>query len=421
MTPSGIRPAKEADCGALLAVLADAFRLTPGGAAWESKRSALQANPAEWLVLEESGRIVGGLRIRRDRLRMGEGTILKGDVGEVCVSPERQGQGVGSQLLSAAVTWMQDHNFGLSRLGGSAVFYSRFGYLRFPRPYLEILVGRRVEIGARHVIEGTMPIPEDQCRRIRPYDPERDTGAVQALCRRFEAPYAHLPVLDGPEPVPPTGPLSLIYEDGDALLGFIVASIRGEDRNAFEGPVSIDRLAYDRDTPAALSALLARVYNEAFDRGLSRITARLPTDPLTLRHLAASPLHFQVCETWGGAASNMLQVISLRALLKGLIPEFRARLARIPACRVAARLRLDIGKDAATLTCENGRVDVAAPTPGETVVHIAELDFMRMLLGMLSADEWLATVPDMSPRDTACDHILRKLFPRCITLPGSCG
>lgn len=81
----------------------------------------------EWavsLVAEEDGRIVGHVLLSWARLE-GRPVLLLGPIG---VLPERQGVGIGSALVEAALAWAEEQAEPLVALEGNPAYYSRFGF-----------------------------------------------------------------------------------------------------------------------------------------------------------------------------------------------------------------------------------------------------------------------------------------------------
>ena len=138
MKEFNIRCGTAGDAEDIFEVMAKAFRVEENSSRWHSWRSLATNQATQFRVLEIDGRIISVALISPQRLRVGRNCeIIKGDVGEVSTLPEFQGKGYGSALMRDVVEWMRKNNYDMSRLGGYAGFYSRFGYVPFPRRFVE--------------------------------------------------------------------------------------------------------------------------------------------------------------------------------------------------------------------------------------------------------------------------------------------
>ena len=77
------------------------------------------------LVREEQ--IAGAVLVRREEIQVGRAVVPKADVGEVCIAPDCQGEGLGTALVRMTVEQLRAEGVPLSRLGGYRRFYERFG------------------------------------------------------------------------------------------------------------------------------------------------------------------------------------------------------------------------------------------------------------------------------------------------------
>ena len=127
-----IRTANREHTKEILKVLEETFKIKRESKEWKDWKRLVTEEPENWRVLLLNNQIIGAVHIGRDKLRIGRSTILKGDVGEVSILPKYQGEGYGTELMRDTVAWMRRKRYDISRLGGLARFYSRFGYIRFP-------------------------------------------------------------------------------------------------------------------------------------------------------------------------------------------------------------------------------------------------------------------------------------------------
>ena len=407
-----LRQAHESDLDALCHIQAGAFKFADNPDRCRHVREELATELEYWLVLEEDSQIVGATHVIPKRLRIGAASVLKGDVGGVAVPPELQGGGHGSRLLQETVAWQKANGFALSRLGGLAKFYARFGYVRFPRRYVEISVGQTVAAGSSQVREGEVPLPAEVAARVRSYDPATDGAAVRDLLNRFNAPYT-----GGPQPFadpPAAGPLTFVYDDGGPIA-YLRANELDREYTEFEARIVIGEIACEFAQPQALQALVARIANHALQAGIPRITARFPIDPRVTAALAALPLRFMQIETFGGASCNMLQVISLPALAAQLLPELAARLAATDS-RWRGTLGLTLNGEAATFGIDGASVVLTNDTP-TLRLELPHATLLSLVLGLLSWEETESTLA--APPAGADRAVLCALFPRRLVYTGA--
>ena len=415
------RTATAADTDAVLGVLMGAFGFQADTPKYRHLRRMLQNAPDQWRVMHHDDRIVGTVHIGDKRLQIGCAAILQGDVGEVAVLPSAHGQGLGSQLMADTVAWMKANRYDLSRLGGLVKFYARFGYLRFPRRYMEFLVGREVGAGASRIQLGQIPIDAGLAAKLKPFDPNVHAEDYARLADEFRQRYQGRLVSDRAAQPPGPNDVFFVFEDDGRVLGYAFAYELDREYTEFEARLVIADLAYPRDKPHVLATLVANLNNIAFRKGYPRITARFPFDPQILRALADIPIHFQVNETYGSVAANMLQIVNLGSLLEKLTPELESRLADSAAPDFRGRIEIDIEKDSAALEIADGRIKPAETANADLRLAIPEFEMMQMVLGMLSFAELLEILtprPTLTPQTAS---LLCALFPRKPVWSGNWG
>jgi len=85
------------------------------GVPWQERKARhiefdIAANPAGILIFELDGRVVGYITCRFDR------HTLIGWIPNFAVAPDCQGQGIGKQLLAAAIDYLRSHGMGYVRI-----------------------------------------------------------------------------------------------------------------------------------------------------------------------------------------------------------------------------------------------------------------------------------------------------------------
>ena len=140
-----------------------------GSEDWQSAVDTASRLLPLWRVLLKDNEIIGAIQYgsRKSWLRIGKSKIAQGGIGEIGIMPEHQGKGYGTYLMKNTLEWMKTEEYDISRLTVRTLslatnFYSRFGYLIFPKRYVEF-----------HV-ENKLPIPEAFNPKIRPFNPPND-------------------------------------------------------------------------------------------------------------------------------------------------------------------------------------------------------------------------------------------------------
>ncbi len=98
------------------------------------------------LVSEDAGEVVGHVMVTRARLDAPRRLVDVRSLSPLGVLPHRQQQGIGSELVRAAVTHLDELGVPLVFLEGDPNFYSRLGFVRaidlgFRKPSLRVTDG----------------------------------------------------------------------------------------------------------------------------------------------------------------------------------------------------------------------------------------------------------------------------------------
>jgi len=409
-----LRPASKDDAEGIFRVLASAFRLEEGTGRWQHKRSLAYGRTERFLVMERAGEIIATLVISPDWLRIGTAKVLKGDVGEVSVLRELHGQGFGTQLMQGCVRYLRENGFHLSRLGGLNRFYARFGYVPFPRRYYEFLL-TEARAGASVIPpENLFLLTPEQEQRVRLYYPHRDWQRRNELYDHFnENRSGSLVKEHGSTPPPVSEPdpdsLNFVYEEGSQIHGYLFASEHPEEHSPFEAKVRIGDVAFQLDKPGAFKTLMRYVLRAAAQRGVQRVTARLPFDPLIQRLLTEAAVPFSLRELQGAPASNMMLLVDLRGLLQAIASELTRRRAGAPPCPPFS-LRLQVGEQSAALAVESSSVEPIDDEEADSQLSCDAIAFLRWTLGLSSFDEWQEGVVHNLTREQ--ERVFSALFRR---------
>ncbi|MBC7287838.1 MAG: GNAT family N-acetyltransferase [Armatimonadetes bacterium] len=426
-----IRLADTRDAEIIADVAAQAFGFPRGGERWQQLRREAEAHPGDHLVVEQDGCIVGALHLVPQRMWVDGAEVLECDVHNVAVVPERQGRGLGTELMEAAVNEMNRRGVAFSRLGGLARFYSRFGYCPFPRGMYEFPV-EPVEGGARVLTpEEGFGLPAEVRPCVRRYNPRTDWKTCGRLWQQMYAGRTGAPVrhfdeaADPPQAGPDPHGLDFVYDDGQ-VRGYACATILREGRvfRPCDGRVAVTEAAFEPDRPEALWAPLRRILLEAVRMNAWRVVARLPFDAVVERALIAGEIPFRRVEFAGGPACNMVRVVNLYVLTSSLRPVLERR-ARDASVTLSRPLTLEVAGQAVILRTDPAgslHVESVLATGSTAAEGSAVLDSAAMMALVLGLRTWpeisASCLHNLTPEQT---RALVHLFPPQPTATGLWG
>ena len=388
---------------------------------------ALAKNDAEsFQVLAAHGRVIAVVRVCAQNLRTGLGAVVKGDVGHVSVHPDFQGKGHGSALMRHCVKWMRENGFDISRLGGLARFYSRFGWERFPRRYVDFVI-KEVKAGASILSpQEVYRLPDDYPGELRPYDDARDRLGRWEVSELFNGNRPGSLVVARPktpaarksqtEP----NPLQMVYERDGRILGFVSATEYPEDVTPFEAKITIGDFAYDLDVPLAAELLLKHILLTAYERQVLRVSARIPFDPRVISAIRDAGISADLKELHSSVASNMIQVINLASTFEHLRPDLEARLASGAFRDWDGEFIFAVGgRQEAVLQATHGAVYVTQEALSDARLDLSHADLVALIFGIRSFEELPAAHSfDLDPQERG---VLCALFPRQAAASGPWG
>ena len=404
MTRISFRGAAASDAEAICQVLRSVSDLRADDPAWEQRRGAIASSAWQWRVGIADGRILTVVQAAPSAVWFGRSRIRWADVGDVSVVPELQGRGLGSQAMTDVVEWMRAAGYAVTRLGGLTRFYSRFGYQSFPRQYVEFPVYRTIRAGALR-----LPFPEtikpafEYDGQVRSFDEQRDAPGAWEVAETFTLHRTGCRVFERPAPGSLSGRPAVVFEQGGRVRGIAAYRIYHDEVSAYEAKVTAYQLAYEPGCPEALDALVKHLLRLAYSEGAGRLTALLPPDDAMVADLGRLGGAWNLCQTSEQVAGNMIQILSLRALLECIEDELSDR-----AGRVAWRgsVCLDIDRERAALAVERGTVALANTQDAEVTISMSQAEMLRMVLGIM---------PPVWPAKVAPDHpayaAMAALFP----------
>jgi len=417
------------DADGIFDVVSTAFKLPPSDSKWEIRRREAFEHPELFRVLELGGRVVSVVRILRQRVAVGGSFVIKGDVGQVSTHPDFQGRGLMTELMNDCVEWMRAEGFDISRLGGLVHFYSRFGYEPFPRRYIEFpLTPARAAGRTQSPAELLAPL-DPSPGTVRPFDPVKDGEQKAELARRFSLGRTGAPVSDGnphprrgakpaDNPPPDVHPLRFVYERDGEVRGYLFAAEHHEEANETQAKFHISDAAFDPLEPGAAPALINHLLHIVLERGGTRVTSRLPFDPVLCERIQKGGVKLRLVELCAAFASNMMRIINLESMFKRILPELESRLSSSPARSMRHRITLHVAGESVQLDAAGGRVSVSRAAEGAGVT-LTQVEMLKLLLGIASAHELsFSRAGALSPEDVG---LLAALFPRQATASGMWG
>lgn len=413
------------DAEAILTVDLRAFRRKVDPERWATEVEAKRSVAHHYRVLEVDGLIVSVAQVSPHRLRLGRAAeVLKGDVGGVATLPEMQGRGYGQAIMRDAVEWMRAAGYDLSRLGGYAPFYARFGYVSMPRRHVLFPVGP-VKAGATTIpAEKVCRLPADLPGTLRPYDAGRDVIRQGDLCELFNGERSGAFLRDreadtriaANPPVADPDPLKVVYEVDGVMQGYALAHAAEPNPHVSLPSLTVGDIAIDPAYPEALTALIKHMLGEAHRRSLPQVMVRMPFDEALFAILRKERIEFRPVEQHEGLASNMMQVLNLESLLIKIAGELTSRLhdsgigPLLEASHPTLKFGISCGGQQVGLLIRDGLVRVASLDVPYTQLALDQATFIKLVFGLLSFEEIDLEWKDMmSPVTRAA---LTGMFPR---------
>jgi len=429
MREFNIRCGAADDAEGIFEVMAKAFHVEENSSRWHSWRSLATNQATQFRVLEIDGKIISVALISPQRLRVGKSCeIIKGDVGEVSTLPEFQGEGYGSALMRDVVEWMRENEYDMSRLGGYAGFYSRFGYVPFPRRFVEFSL-ESVKAGASTISAEEMYCPPEGLPGIvRSYDADYDSirrdelyqifngERSGAIVRDFNPPHPSSPIpksVKAPATPSLSDPFRLVYEVDGIVEGYLFATDYGRDVTPFEAHITIGDIAFNPAHPDALEGLLKQILHFACGRGIKRVTARLPFDIAVLSVLTQAKITFKLEELQGAYATNMISIINLESLFRKIAPELTTRLQATNLENLSPNdVYVEIGfeNQRIGLRVSNSEINICPVDNPAIQLLTDQATIMKLVFGIISFEE--VPIANRQNIDAFGSAVLRAWFPR---------
>ncbi len=408
------RRAIKSDAEGIFRVLSSAFQLEKDSFKWNNMRGIAYGGAENFLLMEKNNEIIGTVMISPHWLRVGSAKILKGDVGEVAILRELHGQGYGTRLMQECVKYLAQNGYHVSRLGGLTRFYSRFGYVPFPRRYYEFLL-TKVNAGASVLTpEDFLVLTSEEEKCVRYYHPGRDWKKRDELYDKFNenrsgSYFEHRNYANPPTGEPDPSALRFVYDDGNEVKGYMFAVEYPYEITPFEAKVTIYDSAFDTECPKAFIILMKYMLRESLKRNAQRVTARFPFDPLIQKLLISACISYSLQELQSGIASNMMCIIDLKNTLKTIIHELTHRRSDAIKCNTFS-FKLNVDDHQAILRIGESSVEVIDDYESDLWLNCDTTAFLRWLFGLNGFDEWQMNVS--SNLNWLQKKVLSSLFSR---------
>lgn len=379
--PTTFRLARSGEGEAVLAVIASAFGREPGSVKYERLRRVIADHLDEHYVFCEGETLVGALHVRLDEIQIGSSIVTKADVGEVAILADRHGQGLGSEMMKAIVETLKAGGVHLSRLGGYRRFYERFGWVPFPRGYIDFALAGLTSRGGFTDLVTFLDRPGEDAK-IRPYDGSRDAEACGDLYRAFNRDRTgarHKKAFGTSS----GDPWNIVYEDEGGVLAYLFASENPPPHMRFTTAVSIQDAACDPDRMTALGEVIRYTLRQATIAGADSVSARLPLDSSLYALYRDSSTGFVPSLWQSSEGGNMLQVLNARPLIEAVQPTLEARLRDSESGE--GDVSIEVCDEAIGLAWRKGglRVDEG----GADAIALSQEGFCRLLLGLTPVDQ----------------------------------
>jgi len=414
-----IRTGRSGDAAAILRVTAAAFRREPHTNQWQHHKDEAESAPDSFRLLSVDGTVAGVARIQRHELRIGSCTIVLGDVGEVSTHPDFERRGLATRLMTDVVRYMREEGCHISRLGGFCRFYSRFGYVPFPRGYIAFTLRGQPSRGGLTDV-GKALSESGNIAAVRTYDAVADHGRRAELYELFNAcrTGAEVRAFGGPPVNAAEHPHRIVAERDGTMVGYMFCSAPQTGRGFAEPTAVIGEAAVDPARAEALVPLLRHTLLQAHRDGARAVRARLPLDYALYRYYREGSVGFAPTLMRTTESSNMLRILDLRGLLAQIAPELQTRLRESAVAGTTESLSLRVAAQSVRVRAARGRLRFPVKWARADAVPLEHTDLLHLLLGLHTVDDVTRGLPDIAPARKA---LLAALFPAQPTATGPWG
>jgi predicted N-acetyltransferase YhbS len=402
------RQAIKKDAEQILHVMSQAFDRPPGSDIYTRDKEVLAREIDTHWVLVQKEEIVGAVHIRQEKIQVGKSILLKADVGEVCIAPTHQVKGLGTMLMQHVVAQLKADGYPLSRLGGYRRFYERFGWVPFPRGYIDFALQGLTSRGGFTDPVSYLNQPDEEAY-IRAYDGQRDAAACKALYTTFNEGRT------GADPTRSFGagahnPWRVVYEKNGEVHAYVFASQSAPPHTQRSPAVSIYDAACDLKNTPPLGATLRYILRQAAIAGAESVRSRLPLDPSLYNLYRDSSCGFVPTLWQSSEGGNMLQVLSLKELLNAISAELTQRLKT--AEQTPGEVNICVRDETVKVVWDGKQITVKDDK--KEGIELGQDGMMKMVLGLMQVEQ----IVKGKKKEVA---LLRELFPVQATATGIWG
>lgn len=357
MTPT-LRAARRADLPAVYDLLAVCFPEARRSLFIEQTESDAMFRLRHARVALIEGRIAGYARIFERRMLVRGVPVAAGGLGSVATRPDARGRGIATALVRDAIEEMRRFGFAISFLSaGIPRFYERLGYRIVRLPQVDVDPAEAARL------------PAPSLYTVRPMT-DGDAARLLAIHRRASAGATGVVVRTRRSWRDAAGWLGEAPGDGFVAEhnGVPVAYLRSRCRTFGHQVLEAE---HQRGHEAAIASLLAAAGERAASH-VERLVATAPEGHALSTLLRTLPSG----RVTGAPYPLMMRVVSLDALLDGLLPYLRTRAAGHPgpplrlglAAPDGERAVLDVGARAVTRRRNGGEFELDAAGTLDTVL-----------------------------------------------------
>jgi GNAT superfamily N-acetyltransferase len=317
-------------------------------------------NPRDTFLVVSGGRVVSHLRLEPREMRVGRSLLRVAVFSDVVTAPEQQGRGHARTALDAALESARAERYQLALLFTDLLdFFRDLGWSPWARASFTIDIQPDKAADIPTAVRDYRAADLDSVMAIHGHCGSRYAGPLlrsiawwkSDLQRRADR-----------------GEIVVLEVDG-AIKGYARARHSWPDNSEFAitDLASIDHAG----EVALLTAFLQRARRQGFSRVTGQIQLSTPLDDL--------PSGLQVHAERGQDNRAMFKLLSLRRLIRALIPEFQAIRIRQGDCG-DRQVDLLVGRMAAEVSARSGNFEVRSPPPNRpSFLQLSEGDFWRLL------------------------------------------
>ena len=350
------------------------------------------------LLAMEKERIVGSVMNTLSKITLDGVEFDVASVGEVAVSPELQGCGVGGKLMLGNNQLLKENGIVLARLGGLSKFYSRFEFERVPSYFWKLPLND-FSGGARRIpYSEILDTTQENVSGIRNFDLRKDFKACRSVSSEYQkdlnGAVVHTDAYEKYEKSR-SNPSELkrrVLEKNGQVKAFLFSY--------GEGGSTIYDYGCAANSESSLAALFKKHLRDSLNAGLAEVTiANLARDGRLMRILQTEDIPFIENCTHSTISSSMIAAIAPETLTAKLAPRISRRLSE-------SRISTRIGKvECVASDSEEKLLSFELGGAGDTAgLRISRRDLLMSLFGL--------TVPEnIETLTKEMRELFRAIFP----------